>query len=114
MRFEQQTSQDVTESLVREVSHVECVHHPVVEKVQFRIEKLVVRLELCTQQASFCFESSLNGRPRVGQHPAKWRHRPAVADEGFQEIDVLANTAERRVGIDQHETKVERQSKLFQ
>src|SRR5437773_8178463 len=61
VRLKQQASQDVTESLVREVSHVECVHHPVVEKIQFGIEKLVVRLELRAQQASFGFESSLNG-----------------------------------------------------
>src|SRR5258708_28235187 len=71
VRLKQQTSQDMTESLVREVSHVECIDHPVVEEIHFAIEKLVVRLELRRQQAHFSLDASHNRRPRLTQHSSK-------------------------------------------
>jgi len=45
MRFEEQTSQDVTQSLIRKITLVERLHHPVVEKIEFWIEEFVVRIE---------------------------------------------------------------------
>ncbi len=43
--FEEQSAQDVAQTLVGEVSFVERLHHPVIKQVDFRIEKLVVRIE---------------------------------------------------------------------
>src|ERR1044071_4059051 len=110
MGFKEQSPQNVTQSLIGEIPFIECLHHPVVEEVQFWIEKLVIRLERCTQQAAFRFESALNGCPRVRQHPAERRDRPAIAYELFQKPDVLPDTATRRIRINQHESEVEGES----
>src|SRR5262245_28172295 len=89
LRLEEQPPEDVAESLVREVPDVEGADHPLVEVIQLRVQELVVRLERRPQQAAFRLESALDRRARVRQHPAERRYRPAVADEGFEEIHVL-------------------------
>src|SRR5215510_7409028 len=114
VRFEEQTPQYVAETLVREVPFVKRLDHPIVEEIQFRVEKLVIRLELCTQEPAFRLEFTLDGRARIWQHSAERRDCPTVADEGFQEIDVLQDATKRRVGVDQHEAEVEGESELFQ
>src|SRR5262245_45442229 len=89
MRLEGQRLKNMTEASIREVAFVEGLQHPVVEHVQFRIEKMIIRFKWGAEQACLVLKLLLHRGPRVRQHPAERRHRPAVAHEPLEKVHVI-------------------------